>query len=437
MQELGERSASLKLNLVTRTGASSPVDLRLALVTDGGGQLLFSIHFFSPVITAQPAPAAPQVAVSAPIPRETRTHAMLLLTTDVHGRVQEWSDDATERFGYEPSEIIGRGLHLLFSPSDATGFYSNLLALAANDGAQPASIEWTFFHKSEGRQQGPFLMHLHEGNGLAGSLMEEVIVFGPVSPDAAAVADDTEDSRVVPLLLDDVPPDTARPTPPVKPTQEDLSRERILLGEAHHRVKNHLQIITSMLNLQMSTVHNDEARDALRSSQNRVRSIAALHQHLFQLTTGATADFQSFASGLIGHLRECYQVDEQRVPLQLTVPDRPVPEEWLMPLALSLNEMVANAFKHAYAGHREGSMSVTLSWDDAGGELSVVDDGAGLPPGFSHHDSAGLGLKILRVFAGQLGGEVRIEGNANQGTAFRLTFPVLSDEIAQESPPDS
>jgi two-component sensor histidine kinase len=98
-----------------------------------------------------------------------------------------------------------------------------------------------------------------------------------------------------------------------------------------------------------------------------------------------------------------------------------------MPLALSLNEMVSNAFKHAFPNRREGSMRVTLSWEGQEGELAVEDDGVGLPDGFVHHDSTGLGMKILRVFAGQMGGEVKIQGAPNEGALFQLAFPVLED----------
>jgi PAS domain S-box-containing protein len=443
MQEHGERSSTIAARVIHRDGAVTPADLKLALVTDAGGQLLFSVHFFSPVREEKPEPAAATSPPSALASSDatgslSQTQALLLLTTDMHGRIQEWSDDAAERFGYEAVDVVGRGLHMLFRPSDATGFYSEVLAIEASDGKVVEPVDWTFFHKSEGRQSGMFLVQRYEDTGLAVNLLEEITVFAPAgAPDTSA-----------PQVSADVPPahesataeapsnESARPAPLSKPTAGELSRERLLLGEAHHRVKNHLQIITSMLNLQMSTLHNDEARDALRSSQNRVRSIAALHQHLFELATGETADFKAFASGLITHLRECYQVGEDRVPLQLNVPDRTVPEEWLMPLALSLNEMVSNAFKHAFPGKREGCMRVELTWDDHEGELTVVDDGAGLPAGFTHHDSSGLGLKILRVFAGQIGGEVKIHSAPGQGAVFQLTFPVvLDDEGALPVPP--
>jgi two-component sensor histidine kinase len=292
-------------------------------------------------------------------------------------------------------------------------------------------IEWAFYHKTEGRQKGTFIAKRHDSSGLAASLSEEVTVLTPAVPSQELLPASSADASK------DETPSTAPPVVGVKPTPEELSRERFLLGESHHRVKNHLQIITSMLNLQMSTLHNDEARDALRSSQNRVRSIASLHQHLFQLATGAAAEFNTFAAGLISHLRECYEVDEERVQLELSIPDRPVPEEWLMPLALTLNEMVSNAFKHAFPGRREGSIQVALSWQEHEGELTVKDNGVGMPANFTHHDSPGLGLKILRVFAGQIGGEVKIHGGPEEGTVFQLVFPVVSDESAPETPDPS
>lgn len=424
MQEHGERSVTIKVRVIRRSGDSFPAELRLAAVMDSGGQALFTVHFFSPIKEEPPTTAASPVA-SAP---HASTHALLLLTADANGRINSWSDDACERFGYGESEVMGRGLHTLFRPSDATGFYADILALDTCGKEEARPVAWAFFHKTQGRQSGPFLVQRVGDTGLALSLLEEITVLSPTHPveQGAPPAPTVEQPQATPA--DDPPPAQPRNPVPVKPSAGELSRERLLLGETHHRVKNHLQIITSMLSLQMSTLHNDEARDALRSSQNRVRSIAALHQHLYHLATGAADDFQAFAAGLIAHLRECYQVTEERVQLQLHLPDKAVPEEWLMPLALSLNEMISNAFKHAFTDRRRGNMRVALSWDDQMGELTVVDDGAGLPAGFTHHDSAGLGLKILRVFAGQLGGEVKIHSAPGQGAVFQLLFPVVSDD---------
>lgn len=254
----------------------------------------------------------------------------------------------------------------------------------------------------------------------------------PLFKDAATPATSAATEGLSPAPVAQGPSSPA--TVQQRPSFQELQREKLLLGETHHRVKNHLQIITSMLNLQMSTLHNEEARDALRSSQNRVRSIAALHQHLYLLTTGETADFRAFATGLISHLRECYHVPAERVSLDLYIPERALPEEWLMPLALALNEMVSNAFKHAWQDERPGSIRVSLVCGETElgtphGCLTVTDDGVGLPEDFDQRDHPGMGMKILRVFAGQLGGEVRTRPGTAQGrgVSFELVFPASKE----------
>ncbi len=392
---------------------------------------------------------------------------VMLLTTDVHGRISAWTGEAEGRFGYTEAEAAGRSLHTLFRPSDATGFAGEIGALRE---AARHDVLWTYYHRNAGRQEGAFTVQPSEDGALSLVLLEQRMVEArrteAASADEPAALEEEppppfldemelpEELPIVPALLLEDPqppapgalepeagllqevaqepasPDDAATAPlapaPARPTTQELQRERLLLGETHHRVKNHLQIITSMLNLQMSTLHNEEARDALRSSQNRVRSIAALHQHLYLLTSGETADFHAFATGLIKHLRECYHVTDERVPLDLTIPGKALPEEWLMPLALALNEMVSNAFKHAFPDDRAGFMTVSLSWDDREGRLCVADDGTGLPEDFTQQDHPGMGLKILRVFAGQLGGEVRTSpGDVNgAGVSFELVFPM-------------
>ena len=594
MAARGERFTDLTVRVMHRDGYTFPVSLRIALVLDAAGQPMFSIHYFSPVdrpstmpspspetsvastppvpppsapasvsplagapsprpaatsyspapASASPYPAAPQTRPVYRIARsqllrqeepagsgESSLRVRPLLTTDVHGRINSWTADAESRFGLMDAEAVGRGLHTLFRPSDATGFYSDLAEL--RDRSSQVPVIWKYYHHETGRQEGEFTVQPHSDGALAVTLVEfhhvpptsrseppplpsalsgsRVFVvpdqdeddeeedpgmaddgpqplffddselesrspaqeahapgFAQAAPPATAPAAEAPvstfpqyftpfvaaDSEAAPAAVaappQGEPPDSSpgnqehaapvatsalAPRPPALPPFHDLQRERLLLGETHHRVKNHLQIITSMLNLQMSTLHHEGARDALRSSQNRVRSIAALHQHLYQLSSGETADFQTFATGLIGHLRDCYHITEERVPLLLDLPTATVPDEWLMPLALALNEMVSNAFKHAFPEGRVGSMEVSLTWGDTTGLLTVSDDGIGLPHDFfthGQHDESGMGLKILRVFAGQLGGEVKITSTPHHGATFELHFPsarALADGI--------
>ncbi len=408
LTQRGDLFANVSVELRHRDGSALPASMRIAVVPDALGLSAATAHFFRPVektsgvsifTPLDDAPAAPPPVPVVPAGK-------LLLSTDAHGRIVQWSEAAAHSFGLAHDEAMGRGLHALFRPSDASGFYAELTPL--NEGGESQPVEWNFFHPEHGRMKAKFVLVPQEPGTLSVALMSEN--SGPAERKSIVI-------RIAPK------PAAGSPVP-LRPAPVAIERERMLLGETHHRVKNHLQIITSMLNLQVSTLHHDDAKEALRSSQNRVRSIAALHQHLYALAMGEANGFAEFASGLVVHLRECYEVGEDRVRLELSVPQESVPEEWLMPLALSLNEMVSNAFKHAYAGGGSGCLKISLRLENGNGDLTVRDDGAGMPADFDDHRTSGLGLKIMRVFAGQLGGDVRVSSDPGKGTSFHLHFPL-------------
>ena len=414
MVRCGDRSVNIAVTLVNRDDQKIPVKMRIASVPDALGAAQFTVHYIERSRAAEPTVVAskPSGAISVAQATGEKTLA-LLLSTDSQGRVQSWSDDALALFGFSHEEALGRGLHRFFRPSDATGFHNALVSgLAAG-----VPVEWPFYHKSEGRKEHAFTLRSNAEDNQGVDLYMEV------------THPEMEDFLMAEPVVSEVETKAAEEPELVKPTPLDLKRERLLIGETHHRVKNHLQIITSMLNLQISTLNNDEARDALRSSQNRVRSIAALHHHLYQLALGEAADFAHFAGGLIQHLRECYGVSDDLVKMDLQLADAQVPEEWLMPLALSLNEMVSNAFKHAFPENRSGTIRVELTWGDKRGVLAVKDDGVGLPEGFDDRNETGLGMKIIRVFAGQLGGDVLVKSSPGEGAVFQLDFPLVSSDI--------
>jgi PAS domain S-box-containing protein len=418
MNQRGDLATDLEVTLNHREGHPVPSSLRMAAVPDGFGQSAGTIHFFKPV---PPPPSVfldegGQVEISESPEVEsflTLPSSIILLGTDYHGRVVEWSEEAEMCFGLTEEEAAGRGLHTLFRPSDASGFYSDLAAITEHGLTQP--VEWMFLHPQHGRRTGRFVLQPLEVGGMAVSILSE--------EQEEEAAEEEED-----FLAEEAPEETITAHAKLAEiSAEDaarrLERERFLVGETHHRVKNHLQIITSMLNLQLSMIHNDEAREALRSSQNRVRSIAELHQHLFSLAVGEGGNFAEFAQELIAHLRDCYDMSEDRVTVEMNLSEVPVPEEWLMPLSLSLNEMVSNAFKHAFPEERKGSLQIELRRDEDSVEMLVKDDGVGMPEDFEHRHFSGLGMRILRVFAGQLGGEVRITSEPDHGSTFCLHFP--------------
>jgi len=417
MVQRGDLFADLEVILNHREGRPVPASLRVAAVPDASGQPAGTIHFFQPVVE-KPSAFVEEEEEHEPLIESflTLPSNVVLLATDYHGRVTEWSEEAAMCFGFTQEEAMGRGLHTLFRPSDASGFYAELSTITASGLTQP--VEWMFLHPEHGRRTGRFMLQPSTAGGMAVAIVTEEEEEEIPEDDFMATSQDEEVAAMV------------RPAPD---NAQQLERERYLVGETHHRVKNHLQIITSMLNLQLSMTQNSEAREVLRSSQNRVRSIADLHQHLFGVAVGDVGSFAEFAKGLIGHLRDCYDVSEDRVAIELNVADSAVPDEWLMPLALSLNEMVSNAFKHAFPEGKSGSLKIDMKWSPESGELKVEDDGAGMPADFEERHFTGLGMKILRVFAGQLGGEVRISSEPDRGSVFRLLFPKAEQAVAQAS----
>lgn len=419
MREEGRRVATLEVQIRSAGEGDLAANLRVALVTDADGLTHCALHFLQPVaaLTAGASPRSLQAA--KPVDDSTPNHGSgqpesvatppaivvrWLLQTDQSGRIANWSAEAQELFGFETSEVVGRWMHSLFRPSDPTGFYS---ALQDRSAAPDEAISWGYFGKDGRRGPARFFVKSAGEGGNAVDLFEE---------HSASVADVTSQ-----------PPGSMR-THIVKPSQlwpmVDLDREKLLLSETHHRIKNHLQIISSMLNLQLNSMADQGARAALRSSQNRVRSIAALHQHLYQLALGEGPGFDEFAAGLSQRLRECYDVPEQQVALRLEITAAHLQQEWMMPLALILNETLSNAFEHAFPSHRQGAVTVRLTLEGGTGEFEVSDDGVGLPEGFDPAIAPGLGLKILGVFADQMRGELRLSGTPEGGTKFNLRFPM-------------
>ena len=433
MVETGRRSTSLDIVAIRSAGEEARLNLRLAIVQDADGKPHCLVYFLrdravpaippgppvpaaTAVVEPLPSPSVPDPAAETEPaleeePGEPQIVQRRLLTTDPNGRIAEWSPEAEALFGYSASEAVGHWLHTLFRPSDATGFYTELLMHIS---APPSPFSWGYFGNEGHRGTGTFIVRSGTEGGLSADLSEQVEI--PAAPRARRAA---------------APEPLRGPhTHVVRPSQlwpvADLDREKLILSETHHRIKNHLQIISSMLNLQMNAMGDSAAKSALRSSQNRVRSIAALHQHLYQLALGETRDFAGFAQELIRRLREAYEVADDRVSLRLDLDAAAIQQEWMMPLALILNETISNAFEHAFPGNRTGQVIVKLSLAGDMGEFAVSDDGVGLQEGFNPSIVPGLGLKILGVFAEQMRGELTLTGAPGKGAQFNLRFPIAS-----------
>lgn len=203
---------------------------------------------------------------------------------------------------------------------------------------------------------------------------------------------------------------------------EKQSKEKdVLLHEIHHRVKNNLQIVSSMLNLQANAVTDEQAKNALRESHNRVKSIALIHQKLYTYDELSTILFKDYAEQLYNHLKVVYNVTNISFNLQINPADAKLDMETAIPLGLILNELITNSIKYAFTDMDKGIVSINFTNNPDGTHtLTVADNGKGLPPDYDLSKSKSLGFRIVNELSRQIKGKVTTA--ANNGTSFSITF---------------
>jgi two-component sensor histidine kinase len=200
-----------------------------------------------------------------------------------------------------------------------------------------------------------------------------------------------------------------------------LGEKEILLREIHHRVKNNLQVTSSLLKLQSASIHDPRVLELFAESQNRIRSMALVHEKLYQSSELARVDVADYARSLGALLFRSFGVLDGRIGFTVDAADVFVSIETAVPCGLILNELVSNCLKHAFPGDRGGAVVVTVRTTGNGsGTLVVADDGAGLPPGLDLEQTETLGLQLVRTLVRQLRGTLAVSGGP--GTEVRIGF---------------
>ena len=206
--------------------------------------------------------------------------------------------------------------------------------------------------------------------------------------------------------------------------QASLREKEVLLKEIHHRVKNNLQIICSLLSLQSDAIRDPEALAIFKNSESRVRSMALVHEKLYESPDLAQIDMREYLGSLIAHLRHSYSVSE-RVSLSVAADSMPLNIDVVIPCALIVNELVTNAFEHAFPDRRGGAVAVEFRKSAEGVlRLSVRDTGQGLPEGFEiDRAESSLGLRLVSALVEQLDARMTISRRPPEGgTAFVIEF---------------
>lgn len=201
-----------------------------------------------------------------------------------------------------------------------------------------------------------------------------------------------------------------------------LEEKTVLLKEVHHRVKNNMQVISSLLNLQSEQIMDEGVRAKFRESQDRVKSMALIHESLYRSANLARIDFGGYVEQLVNSLHRTYGATAAGVDLKVDVADIPMSVDVAIPCGLIINELVTNAFKHAFHDGRKGEVCISLSQGDGGMLLLMVsNNGIPFPEDIDIRNTESLGLQLVNTLTGQLRGTIELD--ESHGTAFRITFP--------------
>jgi PAS domain S-box-containing protein len=205
--------------------------------------------------------------------------------------------------------------------------------------------------------------------------------------------------------------------------QAALREKDILLGEIHHRVKNNLQVINSLLDLQIDRIEDNFILDILRESQNRIKSMALIHQSLYESKDFGQVDFGIFLDWIAPTLVSSYGVDLDRVTLDIDAVEVQLPINAAVPCGLITNELITNALKHGFPDQRHGLIKIQLSREsETHAILCISDNGQGIPEDLDLAKTDTLGLQLVHLLTDQLGGKLTI--NRANPTAFVLRFPI-------------
>jgi PAS domain S-box-containing protein len=202
--------------------------------------------------------------------------------------------------------------------------------------------------------------------------------------------------------------------------RDALKEKEILLQEVHHRVKNNLQVISSILNLQSGYVTDNATLEILRESQQRIKSMSIIHETLYRTSDFSRINFTDYIKSLINNLIHSYRTGDLQLELQEQIEEVNMNIDQAIPCGLIVNELVSNALKYAYAGRKSGKLKISLKEKKNKVALEVQDNGVGLPDSFRKEKTDSLGIQLVYTLTEQLDGT--IEAQSKKGTRFLLTF---------------
>ncbi len=314
-----------------------------------------------------------------------RSMSEMLVVVDHDGRIQKVNPAVLRQLNVQEDRIVGQPLEMIWRQS---GEY--LHDGATITGALRAGVETEFSD-----QQGA---SVH------------------VQVSAAELQDEQGHRQGIVLTATDIE-DRKRAEQQLR---DSLREKDVLLKEVHHRVKNNLQVISSLLTMQAKRATDPAAVQVCKDSQRRIRAMALIHEQLYQSDDVSQISFRDYVDQLIRQLRNTFSAPDERVHIHPHICDAMLDLDLTIPCGMIVNELVTNAIEHAFPDDRSGRIDIEFEDDGSRYRLTVRDDGVGLPPNFDPRQANSLGLRVVDLLTKQLRGTLTFNGE--RGAAVSVLF---------------
>jgi len=316
---------------------------------------------------------------------------------DPRGVIATWNAGAQRIKGYTADEMLGRPIGVFYTPEDvARGHPEVVLERARVDGRYEEE-GWRVRKDGTRFWATVTLTAMRDGDGTLEG-------FAKVTRDSTERRrrDDELRAREAQLV-------------------QHLKERDVLLQEIHHRVKNNLQVISSLINMQVRKLEPGTNREALEECRTRVLAIALIHEKLYQSKNYAAVQFADYARSLAANVFHTLGVSRSGVSLELAIDPIPLSIDRAIPCGLLINELITNALKHAFPGRRGGVIRVSLARTGDELQLEVRDDGVGLGDAWEASEVQSMGMQLVVTLTEQLRGRLTVSGRG--GAAFQIAFP--------------
>ena len=383
---------------IRKDGSRFPVSLSVTALTDERGEITGYLGVIAD-LTERKRIELERAQLAAEMKSLLESTGEGIYGIDLHGCCTFLNPAAAKLIGFTPEEAAGKNMHALIHhhrPDGAAYAVATCPILISFKSGQSCRVDSEVFWRRDGAS---FPVEY-----ASFPIFESGVVKGAV----VSFTDITERKRAEQEII------------------SSLREKEALLREIHHRVKNNMQVISSILQLQAGYIKDAAALEIFRDCQGRIRTMSLIHEKLYQSKGLAEIDFKEYLESLVSLLLRSQTAKGTVVRTELQIEPITLDADTAIPLGLIVNELVSNCLKHAFAGRGQGVVRVILRRQEGGQfQLVVQDDGCGFPAGFDPGKTNSLGVRLVKILSGQIKG--RMDFKSEGGAEFCITFADNSD----------